>query len=92
MVIRRGASSVAVYGTLEIYKSPSQPILRVESLLFRYVRSSDNHCAMFDPLFAALALLIVGAARAQVSAPNCSDSTGSYAWVSYTWLVAEFLI
>jgi len=67
------------YGTLEIYKTPSQLLLRVESPLSRYVRSSTNYCAMFDALFPAfLALLIIDSAHAQVSAPNCSDS--SYAW------------
>ncbi|KAN0116651.1 hypothetical protein V8E52_005795 [Russula decolorans] len=36
---------------------------------------------MFEALFAAfLALLIMDSAHAQVSAPNCSDSTGGSAW------------
>src|SRR6266700_3044655 len=69
------------YGTLETYKNPSQHLLRVKSPLSRYVRSSDNYRAMFDALFSAfLALLIIDSAHAQVSAPNCSDSTGGYAW------------
>ena len=46
---------------------------------------------MFDAFFAtSLVLFIVNSAYAQVSAPNCSGSTGSYAWVGYPWLVAEF--
>jgi hypothetical protein len=77
-------------GTLEIYKTPSQ-LLRVEGPLSRYVRSSNNYCAMFDALFAAfLALLVMDPAYAQVSAPNCSDYTSNYTWVGYPWLVAGF--
>jgi hypothetical protein len=75
------------YGTLETYKTQSQLLLR--PTLSRYVRSSNDYCAMFDALIAAsLALLILDSAHAQVFAPNCSDS--SYAWVGYLWLVAEF--
>ena len=78
------------YSTLETYKTQSQLLLRVEGPLSRW---SNNYCAMFDTLLAAfLALLIIDSAHAQVSAPNCTDSTGfsSYAWVGYLWLDAEF--
>jgi hypothetical protein len=76
------------YGTLETYKTQSQ-LLRTP--LSRYVRSSNNYCAMFDRLIAAsLALLILDSAHAQVSAPNCNNSDSSYAWVGYPCLVAQF--
>ncbi|KAF8503279.1 hypothetical protein F5888DRAFT_970217 [Russula emetica] len=63
---------------LEIYKTPSQLLLRVENLLSRYVRPTNNYCTMFDALFPALALLIIDSAHAQVSAPSCSNSSYSY--------------
>lgn len=81
---------MTVMALWEHIKTPSQLLLRVESSPSCYVRSSSNYCAMFGALFAAfLTLLIIDSARAQVSAPNCSDSTGSYAWVGYPSLVAE---
>ena len=46
---------------------------------------------MVDSFFVAFSVLlvIVGSARAQVSAPNCTDST--FGWVSPPWLIAQSL-
>ena len=47
---------------------------------------------MVDSFLVAFSVLlaIVGSTRAQVSAPNCTDST--LGWVSLSWLIAQCLV
>lgn len=73
-----------------VYKTPSQR--RLGRGLSPITYSINIHFAMFDaPLVALLTFLsIIDWASAQVNAPPCTIS--NFSWVSYSWLVAAFMI